>query len=61
MMPHLDQKVVPPLNKRRLLPLRHVPQQTGYAASLTYALKQDPPLLPLSQVRDFRLSLKARF
>lgn len=56
MTPHVEQKVVPPLNKRRLLPLRNVPQQTGFAASLTYALQQDPPLLPLTQV-----SLKTKF
>lgn len=51
MLPHMEAKVVPPLNKRRLLPLRHVPQQTGYAASLTYAVQQDPPLIPLTHVR----------
>lgn len=56
MLPHLEQKAVPPLNKRRLLPLRHVPQQTGYAASLTYALQQNPPLLPLTQVCPFQHS-----
>lgn len=50
MLPHMEAKVVPPLNKRRLLPLRHVPQQTGYAASLTFAVQQDPPLIPLTHV-----------
>lgn len=43
-------KLQPPLAKRRLLPLRHVPQQTGYAAGLTYCLQQKPPLLALSAV-----------
>ena len=43
-------KVQPPLERRRLLPLKHMPQQTGYAASLAYCLQQRPPLLPLTPV-----------
>ena len=44
------EKLQPPLERRRLLPLKHVPQQTGYAASLTYCLQQKPPLLALTPV-----------
>ncbi len=52
----LLENLQPVLNKRLLLPLRHVPTQTGYAASLTYCLQQDPPLVSLTPVNTPLLS-----
>ena len=46
----LLENLQPALNKRLLIPLRHVPTQTGYAAGLTYCLQQDPPLVSLTPV-----------
>ena len=46
----LLESLQPALNKRLLIPLRHVPTQTGYAAGLTYCLQQDPPLVSLTPV-----------
>ena len=46
----------PPLEKRRLMPLKHVQLQMGNAAAFTYCMQQKPPLLPLSQVCASSLS-----
>ena len=44
-------KAAPSLERRRLMPLRHVAMQMGNAAAITYCIQQRPPLLPLTQVR----------
>jgi hypothetical protein len=46
----LLEKLSPPLERRRLMPLKHVQLQMGNAAAFTYCMQQRPPLLPLSQV-----------
>lgn len=46
----LLEKMQPPLEKRRLMPLKHAAAQIGNAAAFTYCLQQRPCLLPLSQV-----------
>lgn len=46
----LLEKLSPPLEKRRLMPLKHANLQIGNAAAFTYCMQQKPPLLPLSQV-----------
>lgn len=48
--PVLD-KVAPPVEKKRLLPLKHVQTQAGHAAVLTWLLQQRPCPLALSTVR----------
>ncbi|EIE23491.1 hypothetical protein COCSUDRAFT_65942 [Coccomyxa subellipsoidea C-169] len=45
----LLEKLSPPLEKRRLMPLKHANLQIGNAAAFTYCMQQKPPLLPLSQ------------
>ena len=45
------EKLIPPLSKRKLIPLKHLPQQTGFAATMTYCLQQKPPLVTLVPVR----------
>ncbi|BDA47386.1 probable transcription-associated protein 1 [Coccomyxa sp. Obi] len=45
----LLEKLSPPLEKRRLMPLKHASLQIGNAAAFTYCMQQRPPLLPLSQ------------
>ena len=40
----------PAMDKRRLLPIRHLGMICGHAQSITYCLRQQPCLLPLSQV-----------
>ncbi len=42
-------KAAPSLERRRLMPLRHLAMQTGNAAAITYCIQQRPPLLPLTQ------------
>ncbi len=49
----LLEKMQPPLEKRRLMPLKHAAAQIGNAAAFTFCLQQRPCLLPLSQVRFF--------
>jgi len=44
-------KAAPSLERRRLMPLRHLGMQTGNAAAITYCIQQRPPLLPLTQAR----------
>lgn len=44
-------KAAPSLERRRLMPLRHVAMQIGNAAAITYCIQQRPPLLPLTQAR----------
>ena len=48
----LLEKMQPPLEKRRLMPLKHAAAQIGNAAAFTLCLQQRPCLLPLSQVRS---------
>ena len=52
--PQLE-KLQPPIEKRRLMPLKHAAVQIGNAAAFTYVLQQRPSLLPLSQA-SFRFS-----
>lgn len=47
------EKLNPALEKRRLMPLKHAQLQIGNAATFTYCLQQEPPLLPLSQARSY--------
>ena len=41
-------RMSPPVARRRLLPLKHVPTHAGSAAAIAWCLAQSPPLLDLS-------------
>ena len=50
-------KTTPAVEKRRILPLKHVQLQAGYAAVLTWLLQQRPCPLALSPVCTLLLPL----
>jgi hypothetical protein len=49
LLPRMD-KVAPGLEKRRLLPMKHLALLMATAANLVYCLRQRPALVKLSQV-----------